>query len=57
MKASDRMPEPLDIIDVEIIRGCGIVVTFSDSTTASYPSEELAALRPFRKDVATEGPG
>ena len=30
------MNEPLNIVDVEIIQGCGIVVTFSDGTAASY---------------------
>lgn len=40
---------PLDILDVEITRGCGITLTFSDGTTAAYPPEELAALRPFRE--------
>ncbi len=43
------MSQTLDIIDVEIIQGCGIIVTFSDGTKASYPSEELAALRPHRE--------
>ena len=43
------MDEPLDIVDVEIVRGCGIVVTFSDGTHARYAPEELAALRPHRE--------
>ena len=41
----------LDISDVEIVCGCGIVVTFTDGTIASYPPEELAALRPHREPV------
>ena len=45
------MSRPLDIVDVEIIRGCGIIVTFSDGTAASYPSEELTELRPYREPV------
>ena len=43
--------EPLNITDVEIIQGCGIVVTFSDGTVASYAPEELAALRPYREQA------
>ena len=43
------MSKPINIVDVEIIQGCGIVVTFSDGTAASYPSEELAELRPYRE--------
>ena len=45
------MTDPLDITDVAIIQGCGITVTFSDGTTASYPPEELAALRPYREKL------
>jgi hypothetical protein len=48
------MPETLNIIDVEIIRGSGIIVTFSDHTVAIYSPEELAALRPHREVVKTE---
>ena len=44
----------LDISDVEIVRGCGIVVTFTDGTVASYPPEELAALRPHREPANAE---
>jgi hypothetical protein len=43
-----NMAIALDILDVELIRGCGIKVTFSDGTVASYPPEELAELRPHR---------
>lgn len=46
---SEGVVKSLEIIDVEIIRSCGIVVTFSDGTTASYPPEELAGLRPHRE--------
>lgn len=45
------MSKPLDIVDVEIAQGCGIVVTFSDGTAASYPPEEIAELRPYREPV------
>ena len=40
--------EPLDILSVERVPGCGMIVNFSDGTTAYYPSEELALLRPYR---------
>ena len=43
----------LDIVDVEIIQGCGIDVYFSDGTKASYPPEELAELRPQREQRST----
>jgi hypothetical protein len=42
------MKAPIDILDVERIEGCGILVTFSDGTLAAYVTEELRALRPYR---------
>jgi hypothetical protein len=39
---------PLDVTRVEIIRSCGIIVSFSDNTQAAYTSEELGYLRPYR---------
>ena len=43
-----QFTEPLDILSVETVPGCGMIVHFSDGTTAYYPSEELALLRPYR---------
>jgi hypothetical protein len=42
----------LDIVDVSLVRDCGIVVTFSDGTVAKYAPEELADLRPHRELAA-----
>ena len=42
------MMKPLDILSVECVAGCGMIVHFSDGTLAYYPSEELARLRPYR---------
>ena len=42
------MSEPLDIVSVERVPGCGMIVHFSDGTSAFYASEELAFLRPYR---------
>jgi len=46
--------DPIDIsavsiLDVEKVKGCGISVAFTDGTSAQYPSEELASLRPYRE--------
>jgi hypothetical protein len=48
------MPDTLDIVAVKIlavdqVEGCGISVAFTDGTSAHYPSEELASLRPYRE--------
>ncbi len=43
------MENALDIIDLELVKHCGITVTFSDGTVAHFPPEELAALRPHRE--------
>lgn len=42
------MANPLDISDVEIVARCGLKVRFSDGSSADYPAEELAFLRPYR---------
>jgi hypothetical protein len=47
------MAKGLDIVDVELVKGCGLIVTFSDGTTANYCSEELAGLRPYREPTVT----
>ncbi len=43
------MSEPLDFVDIELVKDSGMVVTFSDGTQASYPAEELPELRPYRE--------
>jgi hypothetical protein len=50
------MNSPVDIVAVARIAGCGIVVTFSDGTSAAYPSEELEALRPYREPAPSIAP-
>ncbi len=45
------MTNILDIREVELIKDCGITVTFSDGTVAHFPPEELAALRPYRESL------
>jgi hypothetical protein len=45
------MKTQIDIIAVERIEGCGILVTFSDGTVAAYITEELRALRPYRESA------
>jgi hypothetical protein len=49
-----RMSDAVDIVAIKIlnvdqIEGCGISVAFTDGTSAHYPSEELASLRPYRE--------
>jgi len=46
-----RMKTQIDVIEVERIEGCGILVTFSDGTLAAYVAEELRALRPYRAPI------
>jgi len=46
--------DPIDVAAVRVlhaenIKGCGISVEFTDGTSAHYPPEELASLRPYRK--------
>ena len=39
---------PLEIVAAKVIKGCGVIVSFSDETQAAYPAEELGELRPYR---------
>lgn len=50
------MDRPIDIIQVLHVPRCGLIVTFSDGTAASYPSEELGALRPYRESTSPAAP-
>jgi hypothetical protein len=43
------MAEPIRILRVEREDEDGLIVTFSDGTTAGYVTEELLELRPFRE--------
>jgi len=43
------MAEPIRILNVEREDEDGLIVTFSDGTTAGYVTEELLELRPFRE--------
>jgi hypothetical protein len=43
------MAEQTRILTVELEDGDGLLVTFSDGTTAGYVTEELLELRPFRE--------
>jgi hypothetical protein len=46
--------DPIRILDVEREQDAdGLIVTFSDGTTAGYITEELLALRPFREPSST----
>jgi hypothetical protein len=45
------MPEPIGILNVERDHDEGLIVTFSDGTTAGYVAEELLDLRPHREPV------
>jgi hypothetical protein len=42
------MAEPIQILTAERDGEDGLLVTFSDGTTAGYVAEELLELRPFR---------
>lgn len=46
---------PLQILTVEKDGGDGVLVTFSDGTTAGYIAEELASLRPVREKSELPG--
>jgi hypothetical protein len=53
------MAEAIRILTVELEDEDGLVVTFSDGTTAGYVIEELLELRPFREPAGspvTESP-
>jgi hypothetical protein len=43
------MADPIRILNVESEDDDGLIVTFSDGTTAGYITEELLELRPFRE--------
>jgi hypothetical protein len=42
------MASPITIQSVNLEEDYGIIVTFSDGTTAAYTVEELLELRPYR---------
>jgi hypothetical protein len=46
------MAEPIGVLTVEPDGEDGLIVTFSDGTTAGYVAEELLELRPFREPTA-----
>jgi hypothetical protein len=46
---------PLRILNIEKDGEDGIMITFSDGTTAGYVAEELASLRPIREKVEEPG--
>jgi hypothetical protein len=43
------MDEPIRILKAELDNEDGLIVNFSDGTTAGYVVEELLQLRPFRE--------
>jgi hypothetical protein len=45
------MVDETRILKVELDRNDGLIVTFSDGTTAGYVAEELIDLRPHRETV------
>jgi len=45
------MTEKIQIVSVEQDGDDGLVVTFSDGTTAAYVVEELLQLRPYRETL------
>ncbi len=45
------MTEPTRILSAERDDGDGLIVTFSDGTTAGYVAEELLELRRYREPV------
>ena len=45
------MAEPIQILTAERDGEDGLLVTFSDGTTAGYVTEELLELRPFREPM------
>jgi hypothetical protein len=45
------MAELIQILTVERDGEDGLLVTFSDGTTAGYVTEELLELRPFRESM------
>ena len=43
------MPYPIEILTVEMEGEDGVIVTFSDGTTAGYVVEEFLNVRPHRE--------
>jgi hypothetical protein len=43
------MEIPIRILTAEVDEGDGVIMTFSDGTTAAYVVEELLELRPHRE--------
>jgi hypothetical protein len=39
----------IEVVNVEIVRRGGLIITFSDGTYANYGAEELIDLRPRRE--------
>ncbi len=50
------MVNPIKILTVEQDGADGVLVTFSDGTSAGYVVEELLALRPYREPIVTPSP-
>ena len=48
------MPQPILMLTVEKDDGDGLIVNFSDGTTAGYVAEELLQLRPHREPIEAE---
>jgi hypothetical protein len=48
------MPAPILMLTVEKDDGDGLIVNFSDGTTAGYVAEELLQLRPHRELIEAE---
>jgi hypothetical protein len=46
------MKEEIQIVSIEQDGDEGLIVTFSDRTTAAYIAEELLELRPHRETVS-----
>ena len=51
LRQNISMIGPIDILEVECIEGCGLIVRFTDGTYAAYTPEELKELRPYREPV------
>jgi hypothetical protein len=49
------MPKPIRILTVERDGEDGLIVTFSDGTTAGYVAEELLKLGPKREPTESNG--
>ena len=48
------MDEQIQILNVERYGEDGLILIFSDRTTAGYITEELLELRPFREPVESK---